>query len=333
MRRIPRVLLAALFVVTAVGFVYNGFLFLSMSEGNRDEEVEVVVPEGVSARQIGELLEERGVIVSSKRFVILAKVTGKEKKIKAGRYLFCKNMGIRAVLTKLVRGKTRTVTVTIPEGLTLTEIAEILVSELKIDREKFLELVCDHDYAGKRGIQGETFEGFLFPDTYVFNYSVSEQEVVERLVDEFWNVFTDSYRKRAREIGFTVYEVVILASLIEEEAMLEREHPIISQVYHTRLAINKPLECDATIQYALPEHKSILLYKDLKVKSPYNTYTHRGLPPGPIANPGRSALHAALYPANSDYLYYVAKGDGSHIFSKTAEEHYKAIESVRKKKK
>jgi UPF0755 protein len=331
MKRIPRVLLFLLIIISVAGITYNLVHLFQQDKRAEGEEVEIIIPEGANARTVSKLLEEREVITSSKRFIIVAKVTGKEKRIRAGRYLMHKGMGVRLALDTLVKGATKPLRVTIPEGLTLEEISMLLEHSLDIDPVVFLSLAKDEKRARRMGIEQNDFEGFLFPNTYDFNHGVNEAEILERMVKEFWNTFDDSLKERAKEIEFTVYETVILASLIEEEAMLEREYATISQVYHKRLKLERALECDATVQYALPERKERLLYSDLKVDSPYNTYLHKGLPPGPIANPGKSALVAALYPANGDYLYYVARGDGSHIFSKTAKEHYQAIKSLKKK--
>lgn len=332
-KRIPKVFIIFLIAVSIAGICYNIVVFLGSKKKPPKEEVAVEIPDGASAQKIGKMLEEEEVITSAKRFVFHTKITGEEKNIKAGRYLFHKGMSVRQVLKTLVKGETIALSATIPEGLRLKEVAEILESELKIDRKKFLKLANNKKYAARMGITGKNFEGFLYPNTYEFNYGVTEKEVIERFVREFWKVFNDSLKKRAEEIGFTVYEIVTLASMIEEETMIEKENPIVSQVYHKRLKLDRALECDATVQFALPKHKSRLLYKDLKVKSPYNTYIHKGLPPGPIASPGKSAIIAALYPADTDFLYYVAKGDGSHIFSRTAKEHYKAIAKLRRSKK
>jgi UPF0755 protein len=332
-RRIPSVLLLLLVGISILGIVYNVARFIKIDDGILGEEVEIIIPEGANAGTVSRILEEQEIIPSSKKFIIIAKLTGQDRRIKAGRYLFRRGMGTRTILSKLVKGETKPLRVTIPEGLTIEEIAELLSEALEIDATVFLSLTRDKKRARRMGIERNDFEGFLFPNTYDFNHGVSEEAVLERVVKEFWNTFDDSLKQRAGEIGFTVYETVVLASLIEEEAMLQREHATISQVYHKRLKLGRALECDATVQYALPEHKSRLLYSDLKIDSPYNTYLHKGLPPGPIANPGRSALLAALYPAKSDFLYYVARGDGSHIFSKTAKEHYQAIANLKKQRK
>lgn len=333
-KKIPRFLIILLVSVTIAGILLVAFawiaeLGLSPWRESEGDVIHVVIPQGANAADIGKLLEKEGVISSDKKFVFLTKIKGSEKRIKAGRYEFHKDMAINEVLDKLVKGEIRPVVVTIPEGLTIKEIADIVQDQVDIDGKKFIELAKNSDFAKREGLEGKDFEGFLFPDTYHLKYGVTEKEIVKRLVKEFWSIFDDSLKRRCNKIGFSIQEVVILASLIEEEAMIEEEEPVISQVYHKRLKLNRALECDATIQYALPEHKSRLLYSDLKIKSPYNTYTHRGLPPGPICSPGKTAILAALYPADTDFLYYVAKGDGSHIFSKTAKEHNQAIRMLR----
>jgi len=323
--KIPKLLFVVLLIVSFAGILYNVRLFIKSGGEAGRENVTVIIRDGMSARQIGEMLERKEVVASGKSFVLISKLTSREKKIKAGRYVFRRGMGVRAVLSKLVSGETESLSVTIPEGLTMKETSVILEKSLRIDRKKFLGVVNSGKVAASKGIRGKNLEGFLFPDTYEFNYGVTEEEVVERLVEEFWQIFSDSLKRQASKIGFTVYEVVTLASMIEEEAMLDREKATISQVYHKRLKLNRALECDATVQYALPKHKPRLLYKDLKVKSPYNTYIHKGLPPGPISSPGKEAIVAAVFPAKTGFLYYVAKGDGSHIFSRTAKEHMRVI--------
>jgi len=323
-KKVPFILLIVLIIVSFIGICYNILLYINREKVS-EEEVLITIPVGATTQEVGLLLGESEIISSSSGFVLCAKVMGKEKKIKAGRYVLKKGMGIKEVLNILIKGETKKLTVTVPEGLTIDEIAIIVAKQVKIDKEQFIKLAKDKKYTAGKGITGKNLEGFLYPDTYEFNYDVTEKEIIERFVGQFWTVFNDSLKERSEEIGFSVQEVVILASMIEEEAMLDSEKAIISQVYHKRLKLDRALECDATIQYALPSHKSRLLYKDLKIKSPYNTYLHKGLPPGPISNPGESAIIAALYPRDTDYLYYVAKGDGTHIFSRTAKEHMRAI--------
>jgi UPF0755 protein len=333
-KKIPRFLIVLLIAITVTGILLVAITWITewgLPPWRKPGEglMEVVIPQGANAADIGKMLEETGVISSDKKFVFLAKIKGHEKRIKAGRYGFHKNMAINEVLNKLVKGEVRPVLVTIPEGLTIEEVADIIQKQVDIDKKRFIKLANDSGFVKRKDIEGKNFEGFLFPDTYKLEYGVTEKDIIERLVKEFWSIFNDSLKERSREIGFSIYQVVTLASLIEEEAMIEEEKPVISQVYHKRLKLNRALECDATIQYALTEHKSRLLFSDLKIKSPYNTYTHRGLPPGPICSPGETAILAALYPADTDFLYYVARGDGSHIFSKTAKEHNKAIRMLR----
>ncbi|OQX56315.1 MAG: hypothetical protein B5M53_02175 [Candidatus Cloacimonas sp. 4484_209] len=296
-KKIPTFLILLLVIISIVGIWYNSFNSRRSERNYHPKAVEVIIREGMNAEGVGKVLEEKGIITSSREFVFFAKVMGDEKRIKAGRYTLSENMKTPEVLKKLVKGEISGLAVTIPEGLTINETADILATRLRINKGKFVRLANDEKFAARLGIPGKTTEGFLYPDTYEFNYDVTEEEIIKRLVNRFWKVFNDSLKKRAKEIGFSVYEVVTLASMIEKEAMLGNEKPIISQVYHKRLKLGRALECDATVQYILPKHKARLLYKDLKVKSPYNTYLHKGLPPGPIASPGKSSIIAVLYPA------------------------------------
>ncbi len=259
-------------------------------------------------------------------------LTGADRRIKAGRYKLRENMGTFELLRILTKGQN--LLVTIPEGVTLREIAHILKREAGVDSLLFMELAKDTIFIRQLGIkEAKTLEGFLFPDTYCLYWGIAPEKVIKLMVKRFFEIFTDSLQKRAREIGFSLYQAVIFASLVQAEAKVTEEMPIISSVYHNRLKKNLPLQCDPTIQYILPKRKPNLTYKDLKINSPYNTYIHRGLPPGPICSPGKDAIIAALYPAETDYLYFVAKGDGTHIFSKTHKEHLRAKRWVRKFRK
>jgi len=272
-------------------------------------------------------------VIKHKTFTkIFAILTGADRRIKAGRYKLHLNMSTFEVLRILTRGQN--LLVTIPEGVTLREIASILKKEAGVDSALFMELAKDTIFIRQLGIkEAKTLEGFLFPDTYCLYWGIKPDKVIKLMVKRFFEVFNDSLQRRAKEIGFSLYQAVIFASLIQAEAKVTSEMPIISSVYHNRLKKNLPLQCDPTIQYILPKRKPNLTYKDLKIKSPYNTYIHRGLPPGPICSPGKDAIIAALYPADTDYLYFVAKGDGTHIFSRTHKEHLAAKKWVRKFRK
>lgn len=284
-------------------------------------QVSVKIKRGESLSQIANKLYSEGVIEHPFWFKVWSKLTGNERKIKAGYYIFNKPSSIRSVSKILTLGKSIEVKVTIPEGATLKEIVDILFKECDVDKDKFLRLSQDSEYVKGFGIKSSSLEGYLFPETYLISYGADPEEIIPRMVKEFFHTFTPEFKSRANRLGFSMEEVVILASLIEKESGVEYEKPIISGVYHRRLQKGLPLQCDATIQYILPKHKPRLTYADLKIPSEYNTYLNRGLPPTPIGSPGKSSIEAALWPKKTDYLYFVARGDGTHIFSRTLTQH------------
>ncbi|RKY89252.1 endolytic transglycosylase MltG, partial [candidate division KSB1 bacterium] len=246
------------------------------------------------------------------------------KKIRAGKFRLSKNLSNYSILLILCKGKPIDEKITIQEGLTSQKICSILKDTLEIDSTKFISLLTDKEFINELGIDADNLEGYLFPETYYFPCGISEKEIIKKMVGEFHKVFNDSLKKRARELNFSVHEIVTLASIIEGEAKIDDERNKISAVFHNRLKRRMRLQADPTIQYIIKDGPRRLLLKDLKIESPYNTYLHRGLPPGPICNPGKKSIIAALYPSCENYLYFVAKGDGSHIFSRTKKEHLKA---------
>jgi UPF0755 protein len=284
-------------------------------------EVSVRVKSGETLSQVATKLHARGVVEHPSWFRLWAKVTRNERRIKAGYYVFQKPSSIRETLRILTLGKSLELKVTIPEGATLKEIAELLSVECDINKEKFLRLVHSSEYVKGFGIRTSLLEGYLFPESYLISYGADPEQVISRMVGQFFKVYTSEIKQRTKEIGFTMEEIVILASIIEKETACEREKAVISGVYHNRLRKNILLQCDATVQYALPKRKARLTYADLKIDSPYNTYLNKGLPPAPIASPGKTSIEAALWPQNNDYLYFVARGDGTHSFSKTLRQH------------
>jgi UPF0755 protein len=317
-----------LFCVAVLGHLY--YRPLDRGEVFEDQDY-LKIPRGMSLAQVAHLLKGNGVIQEESRFVFFGRILGKSRKIKAGMYDFSKTGSIADLYALLSRGGNAAVQVTIPEGLTIKEIATILKQEVELDSAEFVSLGYDDDLPAQLGIKIEKsqnalpgLEGYLFPDTYSFYWGERPRQVIETMVSSFDESFDDSLRGRARELGFTVHEIVTLASMIEKETGLPEERPIISAVYHNRLRYRMLLQCDPTVIYVLPELDRPLYTKDLQVDSPYNTYRYLGLPPGPIANPGLAAIEAALYPAEVGYLYFVARGDGSHIFSTTLREHNNA---------
>lgn len=274
--------------------------------------VEVVIPPGASAKEIASILHGAGLISMRAVFVPVVRLTGKAHELKAGTFLIPGRSSIFKVIRILTEGKAQYVKVTIPEGFNSRQVAEVLASHNVVQRDRFLQLV-----------QQQKLEGYLFPDTYFFEANTPEEKVIERLTAQFNRHFTPAMDERCRELGFTRHQAVTLASIIEREAARAEERPLISGVFHNRLKKHWYLESCATVEYALGEHKAKLTLKDLRLKSPYNTYRTFGLPPGPICNPGAPSLDAALNPAKTDAMFFVVKGGGSHSFSRYFNEHLK----------
>jgi len=298
-------------------------------------EYTVQIPRGASTRAVAQLLYAQGLIRSELAFRLYARLNGLDGRLQAGEYRFRPAEDVPTILRRLVEGDVVTYAFTIPEGYRVEQIVDLLVTLGYADRERLEEVLQDISYiepyfAGDARVK-QPLEGFLFPDTYRLTGDTSEEELVSAMVRRFKQVFTPEWEQRAAELGMSVYEVVTLASIIEKEARKPEERPIIAAVYHNRLRRGMKLDADPTVQYGLGKFEP-LLYADLKIDTPYNTYLHPGLPPGPIANPGRDSLYAALYPADVDYLYFVAcSDDGAHAFARTLKEQLRNIRRCRDK--
>lgn len=293
--------------------------------------IEFEVKKGVPARKLAQNMYEIGLIKNPTIFSLYAKLKGYDIRIKSGRYLLGPSMSSDEILNKLIKGEVlrREQKITIPEGYTLEKIAAIFQEHNLLSKDEFLKEAKAINFKNKYKFlealpEDATLEGFLFPDTYFFSYGESPEYYIDVLLKRFSEVyFGRGYDLLQEKYGFTTLQVVTLASIIEAEAKLGNEKALISSVFHNRLKKKMALQSCATIEYALKEHKTFLNLKDLEIDSPYNTYKYSGLPPGPIGAPGVSSIEAALNPADSDYMYFVSKGDGSHIFSKTYAEHLK----------
>ena len=329
--KIPRGIrfLPGLLIVLAI-FISAYPLHLSEIAKKGEGEITVVIPPGFTLRKIEERLIEQGVFTNPRGFTLLSKVMGIEKKLKAGRYRFCKNSSKLLVLQILSMGITEPFRITIPEGIRIERIAEILEEDLGIEKNQILNSLKDGEFSRKLGFQDNGLEGYLFPDTYEFAFETNLEEIVEVMARRLLEIFDEEARMRAKELGFTLHEILTMASMIEKEIIHYSEGPVIGGVLYNRLRIRMPLQCDATVQYALPKWKSRLTYRDLKINSPYNTYLRLGLPPGPICNPSQASLQAALYPEKVDYLYYVARPSGYHIFTRSHTEHVRAKRKVKR---
>ncbi len=254
-----------------------------------------------------------------------------DRRIHAGTYQFTRGERPKHIIEKLIRGDVLKISVTIPEGYSVRQIATTLKEEAGVESEKFLEAASERSFFEKWDIEASSLEGYLFPDTYWIPWGSGERAIIDMMVSRLEAVFDERLKKRAEALNMTKHEVLTLASIIEAETHLPEERQLVSAVYHNRLRKRMKLEADPTVAYAMGEYKGRLLFKDLLFVSPYNTYLNYGLPPGPICNPGEASIHAALYPdSTSKALYFVARGDGSHIFSLTLHEHKKAVQEVKR---
>lgn len=326
-RRSPVLFFASILALVFLFFAIQ-WTVVPVSWRSESDTVSITVEPGDSMSRVVQRLNEAKLIEDGKGLPFLAKLLGKDRHIQVGRYDFEKGVTLHRIFTRLISGDVALKQVTIPEGRTIKQIAGILKREIQIDSSEFVRVAMDSLLANSTGIPASNLEGYLFPDTYKLSWGTSAEKVVHIMVDQFKTILTGSLLRRAEEIGLSLPEAVTLASLIEAEAKAEEEREIISAVYHNRLRRGMLLQSCPTIIYVLPEVELPLLLKDLKVDSPYNTYKYPGLPPGPICNPGKACILAALYPADVNYLYFVSKGDGTHIFSATLTEHNRAKNKV-----
>lgn len=291
-------------------------------------EVRVQIPAGSSTRQIAAILHSEDLIENEYIFLAYAKLAGYDKKLKAGNYVLSKSLSLSQLLEQLSKGQADVVAFTVPEGYSVEQIAELLAQKGLVNKDEFLDLAKHGDfnnlYVNNELNVEYNLEGYLFPDTYHVSPDSSAEEIINLMLKRFAEIYDEEAQARAKNIGLKDQELITLASMIEKEAKLDSDRSLIAGVIYNRLKKGMRLQIDATIQYIYKQPKARLTYKDLEIESPYNTYLHEGLPPGPIASPGKAAIEAALYPAETDFLYYVAKSDGSHVFSKTLKEHNEA---------
>ena len=310
--------------------VLSGILFLPGSVTRVYETREVTIPRGAGVETIAGILKANGLVKSPALFVLAARVLGYDRSLKAGKYTLPVGASIYRILRQLASGMGKSDMVTIPEGLRSEQIASIVFQQSKIDPIRFLALARDSAFAHALGVPGTQIEGYLFPDTYPFYPLLSPEEVIRVMVAHAVDVFEEERALPGARNDLTLHELVTLASIVEAEAEAPIERPRIAAVFYNRLKRGMMLQSDPTVSYALGIWRDRTYYRDLDVKSPYNTYRNKGLPPGPICSPGREAIHAVLFPLpDTTEFYFVARGDGTHIFSKSWEEHVRAIAHVR----
>ncbi len=285
---------------------------------------EVTIERGMTPTEIGDTLLQHGVILNPNLFLLSVKVAGVSRRLKAGHYVFSGRMNHFRILHMLTRGQVVSLQLTFPEGIRAGGIASLLQRTLSIDSTTFMHRVTDSTLCRSHDVSVNSLEGYLYPDTYAFQYDASPDDIIHRMTERFFQLYNDTLMKRTEYLGRTVHEIVTLASIVEGEAVIDSERPIIAALYWNRLRRNMLLQSDPTIQYLIRGAPRRLLNKDLEIDSPYNTYLYPGLPPGPVNNPGRASIRAVLYPDSTDVLFMVANGDGSHTFSRNMRDHLKA---------
>lgn len=316
---------AALAIVVAAGAIVlvAASWFRNAVYGDRSlpvAQTDVVVPRGATFSDVVGLLRAKHVLANPLAFRIVARFRHVDGDVKAGEYRFPAHQTDDEVLARLVRGEQFALWVTIPEGYTAKETAAAIAARGRWTAGDLQRAFATETLAFG-AVRTRSLEGYLFPSTYLLPIDDAPAGIAKILTDQFRSELPPDAAARARALGRTVPDVVTIASLIEREGKVDQERPLIASVIYNRLRIGMPLEIDASIEYALPEHKTALSKRDTEIDSPYNTYRHTGLPPTPIANPGKPSLDAAFAPAHSDYLYYVTRGGGRHAFAKTLREH------------
>ncbi len=326
MRRAHRALLGialATLAAVAVTVFAAATWFRDAVYGRADlpaKQTDVVIPRGATFAQVVAVLRQDDVLAHPLAFRILARLRHVDGAVKAGEYRFPAHQTSDQVLQRLVRGEQTAIWVTIPEGFTAKQIAAALAERGLGDAATF-ERIFLHDGVELGGTRTSSLEGYLFPSTYLIPTDEGPAGDARILVDQFRRELPADAAAQAKALGRSLPEVVTIASIVEREGKIDQDRPLIASVIYNRLRLGMPLEVDASIEYVFAEHHDVITKRDLQIDSPYNTYRHTGLPPTPIANPGKASLDAAFHPAHSDYLYYIAKSDGHSVFAKTLAEH------------
>jgi len=313
-----------IFFAVVVLFFVMLIYYSTSSIDKKNMTVLVDIPTGSSFIKVTEILNQAGLVKHRVFFYSLAIMKRSTRSIRAGEYEFNTSLTPGAMIDKLLRGEIKIHRVVIPEDLSLREIAELLDKEKIINKKDFFELAGDEAFLESLNIRADSIEGYLFPDTYFFDRSMSTRQIMKIMVSQFWKKVTPEMIKRAEGFGYNLHQFVTLASIIGKESGDDAEKPLIAAVFYNRLKKKIRLQSDPTAVYDLDNFNGKVLRSHLRRNSPYNTYIIRGLPPGPIANPGLTSLKAALYPAPVNYLYFVSKKDGSHFFSSSLDVHNQA---------
>ena len=328
-------------VSSVILLVLIGALFVAYEGGpydkNNGKDIVVDIPMGSTVSSVADILKENNLIKNEVLFKLNFKMKNNTSHMKSGKYLLSQKLSNSDIIEKLVSGEIYRdgIKVTIPEGSTSNEIIALLVKNELGKKEDFEKLVSnpsefysDFEFLDQKDIK--SLEGFLYPSTYYFDKDAKPKDIIKEMLSLFDKSYTDKLKKKQKERNMTLQEVVNLASIVEKEAVIDEDRPIIASVFYNRLEIGMPLQSDATLQYIFETRKKSITYNDLKIDSPYNTYIKKGLPPTPIANPSIKSIEAVLEPSNTDYLYFVASIDGGNVYSKTYEEHKTNVNKYRK---
>lgn len=317
-------------LVLIAGLVAMVWTWREVSGRSRDDQaVQVTIPKGSNVRAAADSLAGIGVIGSPRLFRWFVSFNGTGTAIKPGRYRLARNAGYQVVLDALVRGRGLVHTVVIPEGFDSRDIVRVLVRALNVPEDSVRVAIMDTAWLRRLDVLAPTLEGYLFPATYTFVAGTSARDAVEAMLRRFEQAWKPEWNERLQAMSITRHAAMTMAAIVEKEARVPEERPIIAAVYWNRVRKGMRLQADPTVQYALPSHVGRVMFKDLEIDSRYNTYKYAGLPPGPIASPGAASIVAALTPANVPYLYFVAHPDGHHEFRTTYNEHLRAIAAVR----
>lgn len=325
---------AGIRILLLIALITAGYFFACPSPVSDATTQRLVITPGATFAAVTDSLVARGVVAHRIWFKLLARLRGVDRSVQAGAYEFRPGESSWRVLNTLMSGKTASTRFTVPEGLSLLEIATLAQARLGIPADSILVAARDTTEAATLELEGHDLEGFLFPETYQVPVFSHARDLVRIMTRGFAAAWKPDWDDRLTTLGMTRRQAVTLASIVEGEARVDIEREIIAGVYHNRLRIGMALQADPTVQYAIElatgRPKTRLYEKDYQTPSPYNTYLHPGLPPGPISSPGLRSIQATLYPADVPYLYFVAGPDGHHVFSRTYEEHLRAVSQARR---
>ncbi|RBP68388.1 UPF0755 protein [Alkalibaculum bacchi] len=326
-----KMLLLLLLIIVSIG-AFILYYYNSIKPLNRNGEEKLVeIPSGYSLMDIADLLEDAHIIKDKLSLKIYAITKGYAGQIKAGKYILSPSYSVGEIVEKIARGETarESIVITIPEGWNLSQIGEALEKNELVSKDEFIKETNNiakyqEEFpflSGIKNIEERSLEGYLFPDTYYFYKEDDSEIIIRKMLSRFGQILKPEYEEQAESLNMTIDDIVILTSIVEQETKYPEDRPKVAEVFYNRLEINKPLQSDITVLYALGVKKERVLYKDLEVESKYNTYKYPGLPIGPVGSFSEAALKATLYPDDNDYLYFLAKPDGYCVFNETFEEH------------